>query len=125
MERVAAVLAEARAAGLAVRAEGARLVVRGRRGQEDLARQLLAAKPALLAILAEEERELGWRIAAMRRWVPARGPIPILVAREVVLAPGQCVSCGEVLQPGERMRCRWCVQAAWLALDQEREGIAK
>lgn len=122
MERVAAVLDEARAAGLAVWAEGARLVVRGRRGQEDLARHLLAAKPVVLAILAEEEQELGWRIAAMRPRVPAHGPIPVLVAREVVPAPERCLSCGEGLRPGERVRCRWCARAAQLVLTQERKG---
>ena len=83
VERVAGVLAEARAVGLEVRAEADRLVVRGPRLHEAIARQLLEQKPVVLALLAEEEAELGWRVAAMRPQVPLRGPIPVLVAREV------------------------------------------
>jgi hypothetical protein len=123
VERVAGVLAEARAVGLEVRAEADRLVVRGPRLHEEIARQLLALKPVVLALLIEEEAELGWRIEAMRPQVPERGPIPVLVARAVSPSPGHCLSCGEPLPPERPMRCALCVRAAQVVLGWIREGV--
>jgi hypothetical protein len=123
VERVATALAEARAAGLEVRAEADRLVVRGPRVHEAIAQQLLAQKPVVLALLAEEEVKVGWRIAAMRPQVPERGPIPVLVAREVSPTPGHCLSCGEPLAPGRTVRCALCVRAAQVVLGWVREGV--
>ena len=123
MERIAGVLAEARAVGLEVRAEADRLVVRGPRLHEAIARQLLAQKPVVLALLTEEEAELGWRLAAMRPQVPLRGPIPVLVAREVSPTPDHCLSCGEPLAPGRAVRCGLCVCAAQVVLGWIREGV--
>ena len=123
MDRVAsAALAEARAAGLEVRAEADRLRVRGPRSREDLARKLLERKQEVLALLAEEDAEVAWRGAAMRPQVPPRGPIPVLVAREVVPAPGCCPSCGDPLGEGRSLRCGACARAAWLVLHEVREG---
>jgi hypothetical protein len=123
MDGVSTVLSEARAAGLAVWAEDDRLVVRGPRAREALARQLLEAKPAVLAALAAEEANLAWRVAAMRARVPARGPIPLLVARDLPPAADQCLSCGGTLDAGRMMRCALCVRAAQIALGWEREGV--
>lgn len=123
MERVSRALAEARAAGLEVRTAEERLVVRGPRAQEALARQLLEAKPAVLAILAAEEAEVAWRIAMMRPQLPRSGPIPFLVARQVEAAAGQCLSCGEALGPEQRARCALCVRAAQMVLGWMREGL--
>jgi hypothetical protein len=123
VERVAGVLAEARAVGLEVRAEADRLVVRGPRLHEEIARQLLEQKPVVLALLAEEAVALGWRIAAMRAQVPERGPIPMLVAREVLPTTGHCLSCGAPLAPGRPMRCALCVRAAQVVLGWVREGV--
>ena len=118
-------LAEARAVGLEVRAEADRLVVRGPRLHEAMARQLLEQKPVVLALLAEEEMALGWRIAAMRPQVPLRGPIPVLIAREVAAIPGRCFSCGEPLAPGRTMRCALCIRAAQRVLGWVREGVGR
>jgi hypothetical protein len=116
-------LAYARAVGLEVRAEADRLVVRGPRLHEEIARQLLDQKPIVLALLTEEEVELGWRVAAMRPQVPVRGPIPVLVAREIAVLPGHCLSCGEPLALGRTVRCALCVRAAQMVLGWIREGV--
>ena len=60
-------LAEARAAGLEVRAEPGRLVVRGPRSRAALAHRLLARKDEVLALLAAEDAAVAWRAAVMRR----------------------------------------------------------
>ncbi len=54
MDRLS-LLDRARLAGLKVRAEGDRLVVRGRRSQERLARELLAHKAEVVAELGREQ----------------------------------------------------------------------
>jgi hypothetical protein len=123
VERVATALAEARAVGLEVRAETDRLVVRGPRLHEEIARQLLAQKPVVLALLAEEEVALAWRVEAMSPQVPERGPIPVLMAREVSAIPGHCLSCGELLAPKRTVRCALCVRAAQRVLGWVREGV--
>jgi hypothetical protein len=123
MAGVAAVLTEARAAGLDVTAEADVLIVRGTWRHEDLARRLLAQKPAVLALLTEEDRELAWRIAAMRPQVPATGPIPFLIARDAAPMRGYCLSCGDGLPSGQTIRCALCVRAAQLVLSQVREGV--
>jgi hypothetical protein len=125
VERVGGVLAEARAVGLEVRTETDRLIVRGPRRHEGIARQLLAQKPVVLALLAEEEMELAWRIKAMRPQVPKQGPIPVLVAREVAVIAEHCLSCGEPLAPRRTVRCALCVRAAQQALGWVREGIGE
>lgn len=54
-------LGEARAAGLSVWAEGDRLVIRGPKEAEPVARLLLERKPVVLAALATE-RPYAWRL---------------------------------------------------------------
>jgi hypothetical protein len=79
-------------------------------------------KPELLELLHAIQE----RTAAMRKQVPKHGPIPFLIARGEALAldgPGRCLSCGDVLEAGQRYRCELCVRAAWLALYEVREGI--
>ena len=125
MERVARVLVEARAVGLEVRAETDRLIVRGPRRHEAIARELLVQKLAVLDLLAEEETALAWRVEAMRAQVPQRGPIPVLVAREVAIIPGHCFSCGESLAPGRTVRCAVCIRAAQRVLGWVREGVER
>jgi len=114
-------LAEARDAGLAVRVAGDRLVVRGPRTGEGLAKRLMASGREVAAALAAEEAAIAWRVEALRPQVPAQGPIPFLVVREVDPAPGSCRSCGEPLQPGARYRCFACVRAAETVLNAVRE----
>jgi hypothetical protein len=123
MERVTAVITEARAAGLDVRAEADRLVIRGPRTQERLARQLLDQKPQVLAVLESEEAEVAWRIAAMRPQVTVRGPVPVLTARSLESMPGCCTSCGDSLNPPYRYRCEPCIRAAWAVLREARNEV--
>ncbi len=106
MERVTAVITEARAAGLDVRADADRLVIRGPRTQEHLARQLLDQKSQVLAVLEAEDAEVAWRIAAIRPQVRPRGPIPVLTARPVTHFPRCCTSCGDPIDPPRRYRCK-------------------
>jgi hypothetical protein len=123
MERVTTVLAEARARGLDVRTEADRLIVRGPRRHEDLARRLLDEKPAVLALLAGEEDEITWRVAAMRPQVPRTGAIPLLVARRVDVVPGRCLSCGEAVASAKAYRCSLCLRAVQHVLADVREGL--
>jgi hypothetical protein len=123
MDGVAPVLAAARMVGLEVWVKAERLVVRGPRQHEVLARQLLANKPAVIALLAEEDAEIAWRIAAMRPQVPVRGPIPLLIARESNPAPACCVSCGNPIPAHRRYRCAPCARATWIVLHDVREAV--
>jgi hypothetical protein len=150
---IVTLLREAESAGLQVRADAGRLVVRGPRSLEPLAKKLLARKSDLLPLLTREEIEDGtnvvaddvvrspgggdraqparpvdpevaWRVEAMRPQVPRRGPIPLLVARrEVVPQPDCCLSCGDPLPEGRRYRCGPCQEAAWRVLTEIREGL--
>ena len=85
----------------------------------DLWRALVEHKAELLAALAGKEAD--WRVATMRRQVPAAGPIPTLAARpDLSFKPGCCTSCGEPLPAGDRYRCSPCVEAAWIVLREVR-----
>jgi hypothetical protein len=125
VERVAVAVAEARAAGLEVRAEADRLVVRGPRVHERKAHHLLEQKSAVLALLAQQDAEVAWRVAAMRPQVAAKGPIPILIARDTSPKVGCCISCGDPLAENSKYRCTWCARAAWLVLGEVREGVTQ
>ena len=74
-------LAEARAAGLAVRAEAGRLVIDGPRSAAALAERLIAAKPAVLAALGAEQGGPGV-------WWDDR--VPEGTARIIALPPRGC-----------------------------------
>jgi hypothetical protein len=111
VERVATLMTQARAAGLEVRAEVDRLVVRGSPVHERLVRQLLEQKPTVLAFLEQQDAEVAWRVAAMRPQVTTRGPIPILIARDVPPKAGCCFSCGEPLSENSKYRCSLCARA--------------
>ena len=113
-------LREARHAGLDVGEDDGRLVVRGPRRLEPVALQLLAHKAGVLAALAAERTDLGWRMRAMRAMAPAYGPIPLLLARpDAACGPGRCCSCGDSLAPADRYRCRLCVEAAVAVLEAQ------
>ncbi len=75
-------------------------------------------KPALVALLREEEAVISWRVEAMRPQIPERGPIPFLVAVSgIPPSPNTCPSCGEAFTPtGSSPRCRRCTVAAQRAL---------
>ena len=118
-------LAEARAAGMEVRAEPGRLVVRGPRSRAELARRLLDRTAEVLALLAAEDAEVAWRAAAMRPQVPRRGPIPFLRARNAVPRTEGCLSCGGALDEGQTYCCAPCAKAAWAVLHEVREGVPR
>ncbi len=91
----------------------------------ELRLRLREHKPEVLALLTREAAEVAWRVAAMRPQVPARGPIPFLVAQLWRLAsdaPRCCLSCGEALGEGQQVRCSPCVQAVHIVLAEIREG---
>ncbi len=117
MVAIETLLHEAHAGGLTVAADGDRLVLRGPRAADALARALLARKPAVLAHLAAANPAVAWRVAAMRARLPASGPLPFLTARETPRAVDGCRSCGEPVQHcsgGVTARCQPCVHAAQL-----------
>jgi hypothetical protein len=124
VERVADAVAAARSAGLEVWAEADRLVVRGSPVHERLARQLLNLKSSVLVFLAQQVAEVACRVAAMRPQVIARGPIPILRARDTPWEAGCCISCGDPLSENSMYRCSPCAQAAWLVLNEARKGVS-
>ena len=87
-------LRDARRAGLEVSTRGQRLVVRGPRRLEPVAEQLLAQKSAVVKAIADE-REVAWRVKAMRPQATTSGAIPLLIARPgASWRPGSCCSCG-------------------------------
>jgi hypothetical protein len=138
---------EALAAGLEVRADGEHLVVRGPRRLSHLARELLAHKPEILAILAQSgtsasqdacatinDAEVAWRAEVMRSQVPPPPhAIGFLLARPELsdawreLGSDHCHSCGEPLPPGHVVgivpRCAPCCRAAERACNERREGV--
>jgi hypothetical protein len=60
---------------------------------------------------------VGWRVVVMATQVPAVGAIPLLLARPGIWSDaGTCVSCGDPLDSGGRLRCAPCVAAAIAAL---------
>jgi hypothetical protein len=110
-------LRDARRAGLIVSAQGEQLVIRGPRSLEALAQSLLAAKPAVLLALTEEQ-EIAWRVEAMRPQVPATGAIPLLLARPGRrFERGTCCSCGDHLAAVDRYRCSPCASAVVAVLE--------
>jgi hypothetical protein len=143
-------LEQAREAGLDVHADGEKLVVRGPKKAELLARELLDHKAEVLPLLAVQaapqatqlpavtdeppvdseppaevlDAETAGRLEAMLPQVPARGVIPFLVARPAVPpSPVTCLSCGDPLADERLCRCPPCARAAWLAIHAVREGL--
>src|SRR4051794_29670825 len=71
-------------------------------------------KRAILALLAADDHEVTWRLAALRVRYPraaADGAIPFLMVAAGPHPRGQCQSCGDPLLPGERLRCTACLHA--------------
>src|SRR5262245_46764072 len=116
-------LTEARAAGFEVRIAPGQLILRGPRSQERVARQLLARKAEVVAALFAEDADITWRAAVMRPQVPARGPIPVLVVRDIVPVSGSCISCGDPLPAHASLRCLPCARAVWAVLHEMREDV--
>jgi hypothetical protein len=112
-------LSEAQDAGLDLRADGERLVVRGPRRATSLVQSLLAEKHAMLGLLARDDPEVIWRAATMRGQLRPGAAPPVLVARPGPFPRGACISCGEPVvarTAGPAYRCAACAHAAWLVL---------
>jgi hypothetical protein len=137
-------LRQAQEAGLDVRAEAGKLVVRGPKKAEPLARELLdhtaevlplllvdellvqASEPGAATNLSAEvlQPEIAWRLEAMLCQVPERGVIPFLVARpDAPPSLTTCLSCEGSLADERLCRCQPCSRAAWLAIHAIREGL--
>jgi hypothetical protein len=113
MERVDALLAAARAAGLALYVDGARLIVRGPRSAAPLAQALLAAKAAVLARLAPPLPSPGlggMPGASDDPHEDTRPPLPPLVGE-------RCAACGHLLLSYYSQTTGRCGRCAW-----EQEG---
>ena len=114
---------EARAAGLDIRIDGDRLIVRGPRSAAPIAERLLGMKREIIALLEGQDDEVTWRVGAMRAQLRPGAPIPFLVARrDLSDAPGLCPSCDAALADGRRFRCAPCVSAVERVLNEVREG---
>ena len=116
-------LVELERRGVELAADGERLRYRPRDAvPPELRVAIVTHKQELLALLADEEAEVGWRAEAMRFQVPPTGPIPVLAARPVgpLTDDGRCQSCGDLLPPEGRYRCEPCIKAAWRALREVR-----
>ena len=84
----------------------------------ELRESLIEHKTEVIALLKTGDDEIAWRVAAMSRQIPDKGPIPFLVAREAVEPQaGCCLSCGDPLGKGDAYRCAACSRAANLALE--------
>ncbi len=95
------ILREARAAGLEIKVDGGRLVVRGPKSAAPLAERLLEMKPEIIPLLESEDNEVMWRVEAMRQQIRPGLIIPFLVARRDFLdALGCRLSCGDPCGPG-------------------------
>jgi len=98
-----------------------RVVLRGPRSCDDLARQLLADGSALAELLQVEEAEIAWRQEQFRSQIPPVGPIPLLLTSRASDVPGFCLSCDRRLSSADRYRCSLCTIAAQRALGFVRE----
>ena len=77
----------------------------------------------LLLLLALENPQVRWRADVMRPLIPPTGRIPTVFVHQLESVPdGYCLSCGELLTPGNSYRCEPCVQAVWLVLRQVRQS---
>ncbi len=115
-----AILADLRARDVRLSVDGDQLRARfkGRTLDPDLAEAIKTHKPALIALLQEEEAAITWRVEAMQQQIPERGPIAFLVAVSgIPPSPNICPSCGEAFTPiGYTPRCHRCTIAASRAL---------
>ncbi len=113
-----ALLDTLRARGVRVWPDGDALEIRAPAGTltPEIVSALRERKPALLALLRSE---VAWRVLAMRRQATASGSLPLLLARSVSPASGQCASCGE---PSAEFRCSLCTEAARQVIAELRHG---
>ena len=121
-----ALLTDLRSRGISLSVSGERLSIDAPKGTvtPDLLAALVEHKADLIRLLGTDDEDVTWRIEAMRPQVPRTGAIPCLLARpEAKTSPrGTCVSCGDPLTEGRRIRCAPCVGAVERLLNEVREG---
>ena len=105
--------------GIRLEARGGRLLYHPASAlPPELRESLIEHKAEVIALLKTGDNEIAWRVAAMSRQIPNKGPIPFLVARQGVESrAGCCLSCGDPLEKGDAYRCAACGRAANLALE--------
>ncbi len=72
-----------------------------------------------------DNREVCWRVAAMRARLTARVPLAFLVARETPRGADGCLSCGDPVQhfpDGVTARCRPCALASRRVIEEHERG---
>ncbi len=125
----AALLADLQARGVRLYLAGDELRYQAKPGvmTPELAAAVQPLKPALIALLREEEAAIAWRIEAMRTQILAGAPVPFLVALPGIEdAPDRCLSCGDPMELlGYVPRCRLCAVAVARLLDPHRRATAQ
>ncbi len=125
----AALLADLQARGVRLYLAGDELRYQAKPGimTPELAAAVQPIKPALIALLREEEAGIAWRVEAMRGQILAGAPVPFLVALlGIEDAPDRCLSCGEPMELlGYVPRCRLCAVAVARLLDPHRRATAQ
>ena len=118
-------LADLTRRGIKLSATGERLSVDAPKGvvTDDVRAMLVAHRDSLLQLLSVEDTEVQWRVSVMRQQVRHGPVLPFLVARrDLVDAPGCCLSCGDPHGPDRRFRCGPCVRAAEIVVNEAWEG---
>jgi hypothetical protein len=65
---------------------------------------------------AASDPEVAWRLEAMRKQIPPKGPMLDLIARDAPRRPDACFSCGDPLSGPRSYRCHPCAVAAAIAV---------
>jgi hypothetical protein len=135
---IAALIAEAHAAGLRLEVTGDKLIARGPKAAEPIVNRLREAKAEVIRALTGPSPEVETRLTAFREqyeaWRSAAravtpdqvglpgGPhraLPTFVMPGLEsVQPGACLSCGEPLPPDRTFRCTPCLDAIHLALEE-------
>lgn len=79
-----------------------------------LIEEIRQAKAEIMEYL---KNEIGWRVEAMKKQIPAKPPYPFFVAREgVETKKGECHSCGDSLTGDRLYLCQYCLRAKAIIL---------
>ena len=123
LQETMALLASIRSLGIEIRADDAREHILWRPRQmlpQELYRKLAGHRAEALALLCAHDREVVWRVHALRMQIPPKGSIPPLQARPYLFQGARykrCGSCGDPLTTVQQYVCLPCQHALWLALE--------
>jgi hypothetical protein len=80
--------------------------------------ELLQPKKNSLPERVEDDSAMTWRIASMKKQMPAKPPYPLLVACEgIETRQGECYSCGDLLTGDNLSLCQYCLRAKYIVLN--------